>query len=161
VRVQRDEVGWKLNGAHQLLVYSVDAYLMGYNMNTVKENTEVVVDTNKKVDLVVNTEKIKYVLMSRHQNGGRNHTIKMASTHIENVAKLRYFGITVTNQNLINEEIKSRLISVPADLPPGKEPRYPLARRLGGPQNRTEQRGEEKILDRTGTRTPTPQPSSP
>jgi hypothetical protein len=38
-------------------------------MNTVKENTEAVVDTNK-VDLVVNTEKIMYVLMSRHQNAG-------------------------------------------------------------------------------------------
>jgi hypothetical protein len=34
-------------------------------------------------------------------------------------------------------------------------PRYPLARRLGG------QFGDEKILDPTGTRTPTPQSSSP
>jgi hypothetical protein len=38
----------------------------------------------------------------------------------------------------------------------GKSPRYPLERRLGGPQNRAGRRGEEKILDPTGTRTPTP-----
>jgi hypothetical protein len=35
--------------------------------------------------------------------------------------------------------------------PRGKRPRYPLDRRLGGPQNRYGERGEEKILDPTGT----------
>jgi hypothetical protein len=39
----------------------------------------------------------------------------------------------------------------PAALPPGKEPRYPLDRRLGGPQSRSGRCGEEKILDPTGT----------
>jgi hypothetical protein len=38
----------------------------------------------------------------------------------------------------------------PAALLPGKEPLYPLARRLGGPQSRFGRRGEEKILDPTG-----------
>jgi hypothetical protein len=32
----------------------------------------------------------------------------------------------------------------PAALPPGKEPRYPLDRRLGGPQSRSGRGGEEK-----------------
>jgi hypothetical protein len=45
--------------------------------------------------------------------------------------------------------------------PRGKNPRYPLDRRLGGPQNRSGRRGEEKILDSNGTRTPTPRSSSP
>jgi hypothetical protein len=45
--------------------------------------------------------------------------------------------------------------------PRGKSPRYPLDRRLGGPQSRCWWRGEEKILDPTGTWTPTPQSSSP
>jgi hypothetical protein len=40
-------------------------------------------------------------------------------------------------------------------------PRYPLDRRLGGPQSPYGRRGEEKILDPTGSRTPTPRPSSP
>jgi hypothetical protein len=39
--------------------------------------------------------------------------------------------------------------------PRGKSPGYPLDRRLGGPHNRSERRGEEKILAPTGTRTPT------
>jgi hypothetical protein len=36
-----------------------------------------------------------------------------------------------------------------------KSPQYPLDRRSGGPQNRFGRRGEEKILDPTGTRTST------
>jgi hypothetical protein len=40
-------------------------------------------------------------------------------------------------------------------------PRYPLDRRLGGPKIRSGRRGEEKILDPIGTRTPTPRSSSP
>jgi hypothetical protein len=44
--------------------------------------------------------------------------------------------------------------------PRGKSPQYPLDRRLGGPQSRSERRGEEKILDPTGVRTPTPRSSS-
>jgi hypothetical protein len=43
----------------------------------------------------------------------------------------------------------------------GKNTRYPLDRRLCGPQSRSGRRGEEKILDPTGTRTPTPRSSSP
>jgi hypothetical protein len=41
-------------------------------------------------------------------------------------------------------------------LPPGKNTRYQLDRRLGGPQSRSGRRGEEKILNCTGIRTTTP-----
>jgi hypothetical protein len=34
-------------------------------------------------------------------------------------------------------------LRAPAALPPGKEPRYPLDRRLGGPQGRSGRGGEE------------------
>jgi hypothetical protein len=45
--------------------------------------------------------------------------------------------------------------------PQGKSPQSPLDMRLGRLQNRSGKRGEEKILDSTGTRTLTPWPSSP
>jgi hypothetical protein len=44
--------------------------------------------------------------------------------------------------------------------PREKSPRYPLDRRLGGPQSRSGRFGEVKIIDPTGTRTPTPQSSN-
>jgi hypothetical protein len=46
-------------------------------------------------------------------------------------------------------------LHAPAVLPRAKGPRYPLDRRLGGPQSRSGLFGEVKILDPTGTRTPT------
>jgi hypothetical protein len=51
------------------------------------------------------------MLMSRHQNAGKSHNIKIPNKPFENVAKFKYFGTTVTNQNLIHEEMKSRLNS--------------------------------------------------
>jgi hypothetical protein len=49
--------------------------------------------------------------LSRHQNAGQNHDIKIADRCFENVAKFRYWGTTITNQNLFLEEIKTRLES--------------------------------------------------
>jgi ribosomal protein S2 len=56
----------------------------------------------------------KYMLLSPHQNSGQNHDIKTADRCFENVAKFRYLGTTITNQNLIQEEMKRRLNSVNA-----------------------------------------------
>jgi hypothetical protein len=54
----------KLNGTHQLLVYADDVNLLGDNIDTIKKNTETVIDAGKEVCLDVNTEKSRYILMS-------------------------------------------------------------------------------------------------
>jgi hypothetical protein len=56
-------------------------------------------------------ERTKYMLLSRQQNAGQNQDIKIANRWFENVSQLKYLGTTVTNQNLIHEEIKRRLSS--------------------------------------------------
>ncbi|PNF29998.1 hypothetical protein B7P43_G06210 [Cryptotermes secundus] len=66
------------------------------------------VDASKEVCLEVNTEKTKYMLLSRHQNAGQNHDIKIGNRCFENVAQFRYLG-AMTDRNLIQEEIKRRL----------------------------------------------------
>jgi hypothetical protein len=50
-------------------------------------------------------------LLSCHQTAGQNHDMKIGNISFENVAQFRYLGTTVTNQNLIQEELKSRLNS--------------------------------------------------
>jgi hypothetical protein len=93
-------VGLKLNGTHQLLVYAHDVNLLGDNADTVKKNIETLIDARKEVGLEVNTEKTKYMLLSRHQSAGQNHDIMIANRCFENVGHFRYLGTTVTNQNL-------------------------------------------------------------
>jgi ribosomal protein S2 len=80
--------------------------LLGDSIDTIKKSTETLIDASKEVDLEVNTKKTKYMSLSCHQNAGRTHDIKMANRCSENVALFRYLGMTVTNQNLIQEEIK-------------------------------------------------------
>jgi hypothetical protein len=52
-----------------------------------------------------------YMLLSLKQNVVHNHDIIICNRFIEYMAKLKYFGMTVTNQNFIQEEIKRRLNS--------------------------------------------------
>jgi hypothetical protein len=51
----------------------------------------------------------KCMLLSRHQNVGQNRDIKIANRSFENVSQFKYLGTTVTNQNLIQEEIKEEI----------------------------------------------------
>jgi hypothetical protein len=51
------------------------------------------------------------MLLPRHQNEGWNRDIKIANRSFGNVSQFKYFGTTVTNQNLILEEIKRRMNS--------------------------------------------------
>jgi hypothetical protein len=53
----------------------------------------------------------KYMFLSGHQNAGQNRDIEIANRSFENVPQFRYLGTIVTNQNLIQEEIKRRLSS--------------------------------------------------
>jgi hypothetical protein len=66
-KVQENQVGLKLNGTHQLLIYIDDVNLLGNNTDTIKKNQETLIVASKEVDLKVNTEKTKYMLLSHHK----------------------------------------------------------------------------------------------
>jgi hypothetical protein len=51
------------------------------------------------------------MFVSHDQNAGQNQDIKIGNRSFENVSQFRYLGTTVTNQNLIQEEMKRRLNS--------------------------------------------------
>jgi hypothetical protein len=51
-KVQENQVGLKLSGTHQLLVYADDVNLLGDNIDTVK-NMETLIGASKKVGLEV------------------------------------------------------------------------------------------------------------
>jgi hypothetical protein len=82
--------------------------ILGDDIDTIKKNTLILIDASKEIGLEVNTEKTKYMALSRHQNAGQNHDINIGNRWFENVAQFRYSGTTITNENLIQEEIKNR-----------------------------------------------------
>ena len=49
------------------------------------------------------------MVMSGDQNAGRSHNMKFDNRPLVRVEELKYLGTTLTNQNSIQEEIKSRM----------------------------------------------------
>jgi hypothetical protein len=88
-----------------------DVNLLRDNIDIINKNTQTTIDASKEVGLEVNVEKTKYMLVSRAQNAGQNREIKIGNRSFENVSQFKYLGKTVTNQNLIQEEIKRRFNS--------------------------------------------------
>ena len=79
------------------------------SVHAIKENAESLIVASKEIGLEVNVDKSKYMVMSRDQNTGRSHNMKVDNSSIERVEEFKYLETTLTNQNSIQEQIKSRL----------------------------------------------------
>jgi hypothetical protein len=91
MRVQVNQVDLKLNGTHQLLVYSNDN-ILGGSVHTINENTEALVVASKEIGLEVNTDKTKYKVMSRDQNPGQSHSMKIGNSSFKKPSgSLKFF----------------------------------------------------------------------
>ena len=85
--------------------------ILGGSVHTLKANAEAWVVASKESGLEVNAYKTKYTVMYQDQNAGQSHNIKSDNSSIERVEEFKYLGATLTDQNSIQEEIKSILKS--------------------------------------------------
>jgi hypothetical protein len=106
-RVQENQEGLILIGTHQFLVYTDDVNVVGENIDTMQKNTKALLDASKKVGLEVNLEKTKYMLVSRCQNAGQRQSIKIGNRPFESVAKFKYLGTTLTDQNVFMKRLRA------------------------------------------------------
>jgi hypothetical protein len=99
----------KLNDTHRRSVDADDVNILGGSIHSIKKNTAVIVVASEEIGLEVNAEKTKYMVMSRNQNAGQNHDIKIRNKSFEKAEEFQYLGTTLTNRNSVYEEMKSRL----------------------------------------------------
>ena len=85
--------------------------ILGESIHTLKENAEALVAATREIGLEVSDNKTKYMVISRDQNAGRIHSVRIDNNTFESVEVFKYLGTTLTNQNSIAEEIKCRLRS--------------------------------------------------
>jgi len=89
-RFHVNQDGLKLNDTHQLLVYTDDVNILGGSIHTVQENAEAFIVASKEIGLEVNADKTKYMVVSRNQNAGQNHCIKIDNNSFESVEEFEY-----------------------------------------------------------------------
>ena len=109
--VPGNQDGLKLNVAHQRLVCGNHFTILGGSVHTVKKDTQAFVVASNEIGLEFIADKTKYMFRSRDQNAGRSHSIKSDNKTYESVEEFECLGTTLTNQNSLQEEIKSRLKS--------------------------------------------------
>jgi hypothetical protein len=79
---------------------------------TGKKNTQTLIDAGKEVGLEVNTEKTKYMLLSRYQNAGQSHNINIANGSYENVAQFMCLAARGTSQVILSSRLMSKNLEI-------------------------------------------------
>jgi len=102
-KVQVNHVGLKLNRTHQLLVFGDGINMLRGSVHSIKENAESLLVASKENGLEVNADKTKYMVVSRDENAGRSHNIKIYNISFRRVEKSSIWEQPLTNQNSIQE----------------------------------------------------------
>ena len=79
------------------MAYADDVIILGGSIHTLKENAEALVAATGETGLEVSADKTEYMVMSRDQNAGQIHSVRMDNSTFERVEEFKYLGTTLTN----------------------------------------------------------------
>ena len=91
-KVQKTNLGYDMNGTHQVLAYADDVNLIGDYIRNIKRNAEGLLNVCKDIGLAVKTEKTKYMEIVRHCGMIANENSRIGSNSYEKVKTFKYFG---------------------------------------------------------------------
>jgi hypothetical protein len=83
--------------------------LPGDNIPITKKTKRTSIAASKEVGLEVNSEKTKYMFLSRHENVLQNHNIRTANRTFENVAQFKYLGYRSKKPKFYSEGNKEEI----------------------------------------------------
>jgi hypothetical protein len=93
------------------MAYAGGVNILEGSIHRLNGNAEALVAATRKNGLEISADKTKYMVMSRDQNAGRIHSVRIDNSTFEKVEEFKYLGTNLTHQNSIAEKIKSRLRS--------------------------------------------------
>jgi hypothetical protein len=67
---------------------------LGGSIHILKENAEALVAATRENELEVSADKTNYMVMSRDQNAGRNHSVRIDNSTFERAEEFKYLGTT-------------------------------------------------------------------
>jgi hypothetical protein len=99
----------EMNGTRQLLVCANEVNVLSEYIQIINRNIKAPLDVSSEVGLDENSEKTKYMKVSRHQKEGQSHNLMTENKTLENVTKVICLGMTVTNKNYIHKDTKEQI----------------------------------------------------
>jgi hypothetical protein len=82
--------------------------ILGGSVHTVKENAEVLVVATKKIGLEISADESKHMVMSREQNAGRSHSMKIDNSSTERLEEF-IFGNDVNRSKVYSRRSKEQV----------------------------------------------------
>jgi hypothetical protein len=79
---------------------------LGRREHNKKENADFLAVANIEIGLEVCVDKTECMVMSRGQNAGRSHNMKIDNIFLEKVEEFKYLETTLTNQILFRKKLR-------------------------------------------------------
>ncbi|XP_029342165.1 uncharacterized protein LOC115033547 [Acyrthosiphon pisum] len=109
VREMSNGEAWSLDRG-LILAYADDIIITGNTRVEVQMNLKKLMRAGKNMGLVLNMEKTKYMVETRGPEDSSN--LKIENNKLEQVKEFKYLGVTLSNKNIMHEEINVMLKNI-------------------------------------------------